>query len=357
MALTEMHNSIRNTTFFMGVLFDFDGTKIMIFLKSSTFGQLIMNKTRTLMGKKRKNRKRNHSSGSLRLWLILIVIVGGIYAALHTTEGQRLAFKGVNAMQKKLAPKEMTSSAPTQQQVAPAQQQVVGTAIGNYLRQVTPSAAPEKLIKRMGYTVSYNSATRNANWVAWKLTPERVNGNAPRTDKFLPDPQLPAGEAATTDDYKGTGWDRGHLCPAGDNKWNRQAMAESFYLSNVSPQHHNLNRGDWNELEQKCRKWVTKEKCLYIVAGPIFYDRKARTIGKHRIAVPDAFFKVILAPESKKPKAIGFIYKNDEGNHPLSSYVNTIDEVERITGIDFFPDLPDEVEREVEAGYNLKDWR
>lgn len=156
--------------------------------------------------------------------------------------------------------------------------------------------------------------------------------------------------------YKGSGWDRGHLCPAGDNKWDREAMIESFYMTNICPQHHNLNRGDWNELEQKCRKWVKKDSCLYIVAGPIFYDRKPQTIGEHKVAVPDAFFKVILALH-KKPKAIGFIYKNNEGNNPLDSYVNTVDEVERITGIDFFPALPDDIERTVEASYNLKDWK
>jgi endonuclease G len=178
-----------------------------------------------------------------------------------------------------------------------------------------------------------------------------------RTDKFLPDPALPIGQAVTSEDYKNSGWDRGHLCPAGDNKWNRQAMKESFYLTNVCPQHHNLNRGDWNELEQKCRVWVQKEKCLYIVAGPLFYRSTPRTIGVHRVAVPDAFFKVILAPQGKKPKAIGFIYKNNAGNHPLDNYVNSVDQVERITGIDFFPALPDETERAVEAQCDLREWR
>ena len=174
--------------------------------------------------------------------------------------------------------------------------------------------------------------------------------------EIKPDPDLPKSKAVTTQDYKGSGWDRGHLCPAGDNKWDREAMIESFYMTNICPQHHNLNRGDWNELEQKCRKWVKKDSCLYIVAGPIFYDRKPQTIGEHKVAVPDAFFKVILSLH-KRPKAIGFIYKNNEGNNPLDSYVNTVDEVERITGIDFFPALPDDIERAVEASYNLKDWK
>ena len=211
-----------------------------------------------------------------------------------------------------------------------------------------------QVIRHTGYTVSYNAETKIPNWVAWTLTPERFEETVSRYDKFLPDPEV--AHPVTTEDYKRSGYDRGHLCPAGDNKWDREAMIESFYMTNICPQHHNLNRGDWNELEQKCRKWVKKDSCLYIVTGPIFYDRKPQTIGEHKVAVPDAFFKVILSLH-KRPKAIGFIYKNNEGNNPLDSYVNTVDEVERITGIDFFPALPDDIEKAVEASYNLKDWK
>ena len=145
--------------------------------------------------------------------------------------------------------------------------------------------------------------------------------------------------------------DRGHMCPAGDNRWHWKAMQESFYMTNICPQNHNLNRGDWKELEEACRRWAQKEGRIYIVCGPVLYDRRHRTIGKkHKITVPEAFFKVILCTDSNPPKAIGFIYKNAPGNHPLDSYVNTVDEVERITGIDFFPALPDEIEEKVEAG-------
>lgn len=226
----------------------------------------------------------------------------------------------------------------------------------DYIRQTTASGTPEILLQRTGYLASYNPDTRIANWVSWELTPGRLEENTERINNFQPDPDLPAGRAVTTQDYKGSGWDRGHLCPAGDNKWSRKAMLESFYMTNICPQHHNLNRGDWNELEQKCRKWVQTEGSLYIVAGPLFYDRKPQTIGGHKVAVPDAFFKVILSLH-RNPKAVGFIYKNNEGNKPLDSYVNTVDEVERITGIDFFPALPDDVEKAVEASYDLKAWR
>ena len=121
---------------------------------------------------------------------------------------------------------------------------------------------------------------------------------------------------------------------------------------------HNLNRGDWKELEEACRDWAQQEGRIFIVCGPILYRQQHKTIGhEHRITVPEAFFKVILCPDSNPPRAIGFIYKNTSGNHPLDSYVNSVDQVERITGIDFFPALPDEVEDKVEAEYDLSRWK
>jgi len=216
---------------------------------------------------------------------------------------------------------------------------------------------PEQILYRKGYTVSYNKKLKIPNWVAWELTPAKLVERESRTNKFLPDPDLPEDEAVTTDDYKGAGMDRGHLCPAGDNRWHWKAMQESFYMTNICPQDHNLNRGDWKELEEKCREWARKEGKIYIVCGPILYKRKHRTIGRqHKVTVPEAFFKVVLCADSRPPKAIGFIYKNASGNHPLDSYVNTVDDVERITGIDFFPALPDEIEQKVEATYDLKLW-
>lgn len=217
---------------------------------------------------------------------------------------------------------------------------------------------PELILHRKGYTVSYNQELKIPNWVAWELTPEKLIERESRTDKFLPDPNLPEHEAVTTDDYKGAGLDRGHMCPAGDNRWHWKAMQESFYMTNICPQNHNLNRGDWKELEEACRKWAKEEGKIYIICGPILYQQKHRTIGKkHKVAVPEAFFKVILSISGNSPKAIGFIYKNTSGNHPLDSYVNSVDEIERITDIDFFPSLPDEIEKKVEASYNLSLWK
>lgn len=213
----------------------------------------------------------------------------------------------------------------------------------------------EAILTREGYTASYNEDLLVPNWVAWRLTRDRLTGPAKRKGiPFAEDLDAP-GTHADTYDYMRSGYDRGHLCPAGDNKWSQRAMEESFLLTNICPQAPGLNRGDWNEMEIQCRKWAEEYGEVYIVAGPILYRGRHKRIGKHHVVVPEAFFKVVLCM-SGKPKAIGFIYKNEDGDRPKGDYVNSVDEVERITGIDFFPSLPDDIERRVEAEANLDDW-
>lgn len=215
---------------------------------------------------------------------------------------------------------------------------------------------PEQILYRTGYTVSYNSVTKLPNWVSWQLTADKTDGeNERKSVKFFEDNEVPM-ERATPADYKNSGYDRGHMCPAGDNKWDRTAMRESFLMTNVCPQVHSLNAGDWNSLEQACRSWAVKYGSVYIVCGPILYRGEHQTIGLHKVVVPDAFFKVVLRMGAS-PKAIGFIYRNTNNNRPWGDYVNSVDEVERITGYDFFPALSDDIEKRVEASANLNDWR
>ena len=223
---------------------------------------------------------------------------------------------------------------------------------------VSTKERAEILLEQYGYTVSYNPDLCIPNWVAWELNAEKLVERESRNSKFVPNPKLPEDMAVTTKEYTGSGWDRGHMCPAGDNKYHWRAMNESFYMTNICPQNHNLNRGDWKELEEACRRWAEVEP-VYIVCGPINYRTpKYGYIGKtFRIRVPDAFFKVVLTGmQSGNPRAIGFIYKNEAGNNKRDKYVNSIDEVERITSMDFFPSLPDDVENRVEAEYKLSDW-
>lgn len=223
---------------------------------------------------------------------------------------------------------------------------------------VSTKERAEIMLEQYGYTVSYNPDLCIPNWVAWELNAEKLVARESRNSKFVPNPKLPEDKAVTTQEYTGSGWDRGHMCPAGDNKYHWRAMNESFYMTNICPQNHNLNRGDWKELEEECRRWAEVEP-VYIVCGPINYRTpKYGYIGKtFKIRIPDAFFKVVLTGvQSGNPRAIGFVYKNEAGNNKRDKYVNSVDEVERITSLDFFSALPDDVERRVEAVCKLSDW-
>ena len=234
----------------------------------------------------------------------------------------------------------------------------VDTGNVRYEIPVSTKERAEILLEQYSYTVSYNPDLCIPNWVAWELNAEKLVERENRNSKFMPNPKLPEDKAVTTKEYTGSGWDRGHMCPAGDNKYHWRAMNESFYMTNICPQNHNLNRGDWKELEEACRRWAEVEP-VYIVCGPINYRTpKYGYIGKtFKIRIPDAFFKVVLTGmQSGKPRAIGFIYKNEAGNNKRDKYVNSVDEVERIASMDFFSSLPDDVERYVESEYNLSDW-
>lgn len=149
------------------------------------------------------------------------------------------------------------------------------------------------------------------------------------------------------------------MCPAGDNKWSFEAQKDAFLMTNICPQNGNLNQYDWRFLEEQCREWAIKYGKIYIVAGPIFYIKNYKTVGEHKVAVPDAFFKVILTISSnskKEPKIIGFIYQNIAQRHTMEHYVCSVDEVEKVTGLDFFYQLDDSVENVIEASSNLKEW-
>lgn len=225
----------------------------------------------------------------------------------------------------------------------------------NLLMQTLPDGTPGQLLRRTGYVTSYNKTTKLPNWVAWHLTADRTEGPAKRSDvDFEADMDVPAPRAEDSD-YYGSGFDRGHMCPAADNKFSVKAMQESFLFTNMCPQNGNLNRGDWNEMEMACRRWAKDYGGVYVVCGPILYKGRHKTIGKNKVVVPEAFFKVVLRM-GDNPKAIGFIYKNAEGNRPKGDYVNTVDEIERITGIDFFPSLPDDVENRIEATADIEEW-
>lgn len=212
----------------------------------------------------------------------------------------------------------------------------------------------EQIIRHAGYTVSYNKDWKISNWISYELTRQETRGNEKRSNRFINDP-LVKGIIATNADYARSGYDKGHMAPAADMKWSSTAMKESFYFSNMCPQHPQLNRRGWKNLEEKIRDWAIADSAIIIICGPII-EKHPQSIGKNKIPVPKQFFKVVLSPFVKPIRSIGFLFDNEQAVEPLSSYTVTVDSIEKITGIDFFAPLPDEIENKIEAEADFRQW-
>lgn len=222
------------------------------------------------------------------------------------------------------------------------------------LEVVTRSGTPEERLSGAGMEISFNPSMHIPNWVAWELTADEADGAEPRSNKFNPDPRTHA--SATTADYRNSGYDRGHMAPAGDMKWSQESMAESFYMTNICPQVHSLNASAWKTLEESCRRWARRDSAIIIVCGPMRTDSYIERIGQTGVAVPAEFFKVVIAPYANPPRGIAFIMPNGYVDGGLQTTVCSIDDVEARTGHDFFSSLPDEIENEIETQHDLNQW-
>ena len=222
------------------------------------------------------------------------------------------------------------------------------------LIEIPAHSKQELLICHTGYCLSYDERFKLAKWVAYELTLEETQGTIGRSDKFKQDPLI-IRNSATLEDYKKSGFDRGHLAPAADMKWSLQAMQESFYLSNMCPQDKSFNRGIWKKLEELVREWAIVNKSIYITTGPIL-EEGLQTIGPNKIPIPKTFYKVILDYTQPEIKAIGFLIPNQGSSFPISTYAIPIDSVEKITHLDFFEKLPDNIENRIEQSVCVSCW-
>lgn len=212
------------------------------------------------------------------------------------------------------------------------------------------------VINHYAYTVSYNPRTLVANWVAYELTAEETDGPWSRKGlRFVPDPNCRYRQA-DHDDYRNSGYSRGHLAPAGDMKWDSLAMVESFYFTNCMPQDIPFNNGKWNQLEEKTRRWAKQYGKVYVVCGPAYLSDDTLRIGHHGVAVPDACFKALLVPKEESHSAIAFLMKNGGEDRALAACACIVDELESLLSLDFFCYLPDRTERAVEGIINWEDW-
>ena len=218
-----------------------------------------------------------------------------------------------------------------------------------------PKTNPKDVnITHTGYSFVYNEEHEQASWIGYELTKEETNKLFERTNKFLVDPKVKTG-TANDKDYKGSGYDRGHLAPASDMGYSATSMAESFYFSNMSPQLPGFNRGIWKRLEELVRTWAVENNNIYIVTGGVLTSGLP-TIGGNKVSVPKYYYKVILDYTAPSIKGICFILPNGSSGDPLENYAVTIDSVEKLTGIDFYPNLPDDQETEIEKTLCIKCW-
>jgi endonuclease G len=202
------------------------------------------------------------------------------------------------------------------------------------------------LVAHAHYSLDYNESAEQAYWVFYELTKAECLGGYERANNFRSDPKVRTRSAVSTD-YRGSGYDRGHLAPAADMAFSSQAMTESFYMSNMSPQLPAFNRGIWKKLEAQVRAWAYEDGDLYIVSGPLFLENLGTLASGVRI--PSHFFKVILDRDVGETRAVAFILPNARGSGSLKSYERSIDEVERLSGLDFFAALDDGEEESFES--------
>jgi len=213
-----------------------------------------------------------------------------------------------------------------------------------------------QLVNRTGYAFLYSEKHEQPLWVSYKLTKAEVqNKVVKRKDNFRLDPVITTGSAILAD-YKGSGYDRGHLAPAGDMTWSKKAMSESFFLTNMSPQVPALNRGMWRILEEQIRKWALKEQELYIITGPIIRPNY-KTIGPNKVTVPQWYYKIIVDYHQPEIKALAFMIPNRKPQKSLQSFAVSIDKLEEVTRLDFLNLLPQRVQEQLESKVNLSQWK
>lgn len=224
----------------------------------------------------------------------------------------------------------------------------------NLEKVILPSSLAEQIKEYTGFTVSFNKDNHTPNYVAWELLGTEVSTDVSRTDNFWQDFEIEGCPAHR--DYTGSGYDRGHMCPAADQKWSLKAMEDCFVMANMCPQINELNAGAWEKLEEKERTWAKRDSAIIIIAGPLYSESDTKRIGNIGVRVPGAYFKALLAPYVEKPRAIAFVYPNSSAPGNMQDYAMSIDKLEEILGYDLFSTLPDDIETKVEASYSFTEW-
>lgn len=218
------------------------------------------------------------------------------------------------------------------------------------------------------YSLEYSYKYKHSYWIAYRFD-NTTGGNVGRNEAYKPDPELPSQYAAKHNDYTNSGYTRGHLCASSDRQYSKEANQQTFYMSNISPQSgngFNQSGSAWNTGEDKVQAWgynISKSTdTLYVVKGGTIGEGMIKGYIKNEIAIPKYFFMAVLFRSGDNYKAIGFYMphenlKDDPDKKDPKKYLMSIDALEQETGIDFFHNLPDNIENTVEATYNVNDWQ
>lgn len=217
----------------------------------------------------------------------------------------------------------------------------------------TPVGAQGYLIEHTYYTLSYSDTHRQSEFSYYYLSPESIQGSQVRTDDFRSDPKVTSNPVKSTD-YQGSGYDRGHLCPAADMALNLTAMSETFFMSNMSPMAPAFNRGIWSKLEDWVRATALLEGGVFVVTGPVLSNSCGAI--KESITIPCSYYKIVFKG-GDNPKMLGFLLANAGTSASVQQFAVTIDALEQQTGIDFFPQLEDVLEQSLESKVSLTGWR
>ncbi len=226
------------------------------------------------------------------------------------------------------------------------------TAIPSYF---IPSSTTGAIVVHDHFMLSYNEPYEQAEWVGYMLKKSHLTYDDRKRPYFIEDPKVKT-KSADWRNYKGSGYDRGHLCPAGDRRFAEYAYNETFYTSNISPQDKNFNAGVWQRLERQVRQWTKRYKTLFVVTGGVL-ENGLDEIGEEDVGVPRYFYKIVSRGNENKLNVIAFLMLGQESTKPLQQFTVFVDLIEKMTGIDFFHELPDKLEEKMEGGINANNWK
>lgn len=215
-----------------------------------------------------------------------------------------------------------------------------------------PTSTTKSVYHHESYSFSYKETSEQSEWVAYTLEEKDLKNATYKRPFFNQDPIVKTASADWRN-YKKSGYNKGHLCPAGDRKNSFEEYEETFYTSNISPQKYNFNAGVWNRLEQKVRYWASKYNGVYVITGGVLSDN-LKTIGYEKVAVPNYFYKVLLTKDKKR--MIAFLVPHKKSDKALYEFVVSVNDLEKMTGIDFFPKLEDSLENQLEQNSDYKSW-